>query len=166
VLREGFGHHAWATQQLLDHCRALPPEVLNEPVPATYGSILDTFRHLVAADAGYLHRVSGGARGELVDDELLSFDEVVALHERTTAGWDDYLSGQIDPDLVIVHDRGDGTVRHSTVGVRLAQALHHGSDHRSQICTALTTLGHPADEFDVWEWGESVGLVRTEPAGG
>ena len=36
------------------------------------------------------------------------------------------------------------------MGIRLAQALHHGTDHRSQICTALTTLGVEPPEIDVW----------------
>lgn len=32
-----------------------------------------------------------------------------------------------------------------------AQALHHGTDHRSQICTALTTLGVEPLLIDVWD---------------
>ena len=43
--------------------------------------------------------------------------------------------------------------RDATIGIRLAQVLHHGSDHRSQISTALTTLGHAPPEFDVWAYG-------------
>jgi uncharacterized damage-inducible protein DinB len=42
--------------------------------------------------------------------------------------------------------------------------LHHGSDHRSQICTALTVLGHAPPEFDVWAYGEEAGLRHEEPA--
>jgi hypothetical protein len=30
---------------------------------------------------------------------------------------------------------------YARVGIRLAQALQHGKDHRSQVCTTLTTLG-------------------------
>ncbi|HSL10269.1 MAG TPA: DinB family protein [Actinomycetota bacterium] len=164
MLREAFGHHAWATRQLLDHCSSLPTELLDRPVDATYGSILDTFRHLVDADASYLHRISGGDLGEMVDDDrALSFDDVVALHERNAAGWETVLERGADPDAAIVHERSDGTVRRATAGVRLAQALHHGSDHRSQISTALTLLGHPAGEFDVWTWGEAVGLASVSP---
>ncbi len=48
-------------------------------------------------------------------------------------------------------------------GIRLAQVLHHGTDHRSQICTALTTLGHEPPEIDVWEYGEVVGLGSRVP---
>jgi uncharacterized damage-inducible protein DinB len=50
-------------------------------------------------------------------------------------------------------DDADGFTRDATVGVRLAQALHHGSDHRSQICTALTSLGVEPPGIDLWEYG-------------
>ena len=165
MLREGFRHHAWATRQLLDHSATLPQETLERRVDAVYGSILDTFRHLVDADASYLLRISGGDLGEMIeDDQALSFDDVVALHERNAAGWEALLDRGVDPEADIAHDRGNGETRHATAGVRLAQALHHGSDHRSQISTALTTLGHPAGEFDAWSWGESVGLARIDRA--
>jgi uncharacterized damage-inducible protein DinB len=45
------------------------------------------------------------------------------------------------------------------VGVRLAQALHHGTDHRSQICTALTSLGVEPPAIDVWDYGLANGRV-------
>src|SRR5829696_2409794 len=148
MLREGFRHHAWATRQLLDHCAGVPPELLERRIDGIYGSILDTFRHIVDADASYLLRISGGEHGEMVDDhQALSFDDVVALHERNAEGWEALLDRGVDPEDDIAHDRGNGETRHATVGVRLAQALHHGSDHRSQIGTALTVLGAPADEF-------------------
>jgi hypothetical protein len=37
-----------------------------------------------------------------------------------------------------VDEEGDG--RDATIGIRLAQAVHHGTDHRSQISIALTAL--------------------------
>jgi uncharacterized damage-inducible protein DinB len=45
------------------------------------------------------------------------------------------------------------------MGIRLAQALHHGTDHRSQICTALTTLGVEPPAIDVWDFGVQDGRV-------
>jgi uncharacterized damage-inducible protein DinB len=49
------------------------------------------------------------------------------------------------------------------MGIRLAQALHHGTDHRSQICTALTTLGVEPPSIDVWDFGERDGRVVEIP---
>jgi uncharacterized damage-inducible protein DinB len=35
VLSHAFGHHVWATEQLLDACAALTPEQLQTTVPGT-----------------------------------------------------------------------------------------------------------------------------------
>ena len=42
-------------------------------------------------------------------------------------------------------------------------ALHHGTDHRSQICTALTTLDVQPPAIDVWDFGEQAGRVFDVP---
>ena len=49
------------------------------------------------------------------------------------------------------------------MGIRLAQARHHGTDHRSQICTALTTLGVEPPSIDVWDFGAQDGRVVEIP---
>lgn len=59
LLRDAFAHHVWATLRLLDACRDLGPAQLETTTPGTYGSIIDTLRHLVAAGASYLEVVSG-----------------------------------------------------------------------------------------------------------
>ena len=60
ALQDAFAHHTWATLRLLDACLALDAEQLSTAVPGTYGSILDTLRHLVGSDSSYLAVVTGG----------------------------------------------------------------------------------------------------------
>lgn len=50
-------------------------------------------------------------------------------------------------------DETDGYERWAPVGFRLAATLEHGTDHRSQICTALTTLGVEPPAIDVYNFG-------------
>jgi uncharacterized damage-inducible protein DinB len=57
----------------------------------------------------------------------------------------------------------EGYERDASIGIRLAQALNHGTDHRSQICTALTTLGVEPPGIDVWEFGMQTGRVIDIP---
>jgi uncharacterized damage-inducible protein DinB len=54
ILADAFGHHTWATLTLLDACAGLTDEQLATTVPGTFGSIIGTLRHTVAADTGYL----------------------------------------------------------------------------------------------------------------
>ena len=149
IVRDAFGHHVWATLRLLDACAALSADQLATAVPGTYGSILATMRHLVGADCSYLFRLTEGQIAR-VDEEALGLPELRAVMERNGPAWSQLLSGGLDGEKVIVARRDDGSETHAPVGIRVAQALHHGTDHRSQVCTALTTLGVAPPEIDVW----------------
>lgn len=160
-LADAFGHHIWATIQVIDVCSKLSPEQLATTVPGTYGSILDTLRHLVVADAGYLGVLSGGKVPEIEEEEEARLDLPQMRDLMTTYGkaWSELIEGDLDADSEVVRHRDDGTNSHAPAGIRLAQALHHGTDHRSQVCTALTTLGIEPPEIDVWDFGRQDGRV-------
>lgn len=161
-LADAFGHHVWATLQIIDTCESLRPEQLDTAVPGTYGSILDTLRHLVGADASYLHVLTDG-RTALVDEDGLDLPELRAVMEAHAEAWASVLTGDLDPETVVVRRRDDGSEVHAPLGVRLAQAVHHGTDHRSQICTALTTLGATPPEIDVWAYAFTDDRLRELP---
>jgi uncharacterized damage-inducible protein DinB len=162
LLGDAFAHHVWATLRLMDVCLALSPEQLGTAVPGTYGSILDTQRHLVGADSSYLF-VTGGGRTPLIDEDRMDLPELKTAMEANGAAWTQLLGEDLDPDAVLVRHRDDGSETHAPMGIRLAQALHHGTDHRSQICTALTTLGVEPPFIDVWDFGEQAGRVVEVP---
>jgi uncharacterized damage-inducible protein DinB len=164
LLADAFGHHVWATQRLIDTCLTLDPEQLETSVPGTYGSILATMRHLVGADVSYLFVLSGGRSPE-VDEDHMDLRELRAVMERNGPAWSSLLVLDLDPDAVIVRHRDDGSESHAPIGIRLAQALHHGTDHRSQVCTALTALGVEPPPIDAWDFAEQDGrLVEVPPA--
>jgi uncharacterized damage-inducible protein DinB len=168
ILSDAFEHHAWATVRLIDACADLPADRLDTSVPGTYGSILDTLRHLVSADSWYLYRCSGGRTRRIEDDEEASMD-LAALRTAMTeqaAGWRELVAGPLDPDAVIVTHRDDGSETHAPLGIRLAQVLHHGTDHRSQVCTAITSLGVEPPLIDVWDYGTDAGRVTEVPPTG
>ena len=164
ILSDAFGHHVWATLRILDECRKLTPDQLATTVPGTYGSILDTARHLVGADASYLFVLSGG-RVSPIDEDRMDVDELRETMERFVAEWPKVLEERTDPDEVLVRHRDDGSETHAPAGLRLAQAIHHGTDHRSQICTALTALGIEPPLIDLWDYGEVEGRVVEIPPG-
>jgi uncharacterized damage-inducible protein DinB len=158
VLRDAFAHHVWATVRLIDACGALDPEQLETTSPGTYGSIRDTLRHLVGADASYLFVLT---RGDVlqIDEDAMGLDKLRAVMERNGSGWSAFLERDLDPDAILVRPRDDGSESHAPAGIRIAQALHHGTDHRSQICTTLTTLGIEPPEIDVWAFAEQDGRL-------
>lgn len=54
----------------------------------------------------------------------------------------------------------DGWEFHRPAGLRLARAIHHGTDHRSQVCTALTSHGIEPPEIDPCASGEATVHTR------
>ena len=162
LIADAFAHHAWATLRLIDACLPLTQEQLDAVLPGTYGSILATIRHLVGADASYLSLLSGG-RVEAIDDEQMSLAELRAVAEGMGPAWGEFLAGDLDPDVVVIRHRDDGSESLAPLGIRVAQALHHGSDHRSQVCTALTSLGIEPPEIDVWALGDARGQLSEVP---
>jgi uncharacterized damage-inducible protein DinB len=163
LLADAFEHHVWATQRLVDACLALQPNQLETTVPGTYGSIIDTMRHLVGADCGYLFALTGGRTREIEEDQLDLAGLRVAM-DANGPEWAAVVARDMDPDTDIVRHRDDGTDSHAPLGIRLAQVLHHGTDHRSQICTALTVLGVEPPEIDAWDYAESGGRLTVTPA--
>jgi uncharacterized damage-inducible protein DinB len=165
-MQDAFAHHNWATLRLMDACGALTPEQLETFAPGTYGSILDTMRHLVSADSSYLFVCSGQTEGPPIDDEDEATMDLPALRAAMEAfgpKWTALLAQDPDPDTVLVRHRPDGSETAAPLGIRLAQVVHHGTDHRSQICTALTTLGVEPPLIDVWDFGEQDGRVTETP---
>jgi uncharacterized damage-inducible protein DinB len=103
--------------------------------------------------------ISGGRFGDTeLDESQLGVEELRAIMDTNAEGWDAVLADDdLDEDRDLVRQWADGTSTHAKLGIRLAQVVHHSSDHRSQVNTALTALGRAPEEFDVWAYGESVG---------
>lgn len=163
TLADAFGHHVWATLRVIDACRQLPASQLVTSVPGTYGAILDTVGHLVGADASYLTVVTGGPRPPF-DEDSEDLGALRATMVEHGAAWAALLETELDEEAMRVRHRDDGTESHAPMSIRLAQALHHGTDHRSQICTALSSLGLEPPLIDVWDYAREHGRIHETPA--
>jgi len=159
-LDHAMAHHIWATERLIDACTDLTPQQLATPAPGTYGSILETFRHLVSADCWYLtffrdepQRLEEGTEAGLAELRSAITSNGIEWMELLATG----LEGEAD-----TAEKGDGWIFHAPTGFRLAQVVQHGTDHRSQICTALTSFGVEPPAIDLWAYGEATGRTRAE----
>jgi uncharacterized damage-inducible protein DinB len=160
-MKDAFGHHEWATLQLIDVGLSLTPEQLDASTTGTYGSILGTLRHVVGGDRYYLTHFNGNVAG--IDEDTMNLGELRVITEENGRAWTRVLSENLDPDAVMTDVDSDGYTRDAPVGIRLAQALQHGNEHRSQVCTMLTAIGVQPPELDVWDFGEQAGTVVDRP---
>lgn len=165
ILHDAFAHHVWATVRLIETCEGLTEEQLGTPVPGTYGSIIDTLRHLVTADSAYLWALSRWEIDPIDEEAEWSLAELRSVMTANGPAWAKAVAGGLDPDEDLVpRPEYDPVGGHAPTGIRLAQVVHHGTDHRSQVCTALSSLGVTPPLIDVWDFAEATGRDRGVPA--
>ena len=145
-------HHVWANEQLLDVCESLSDEVLDADAQGTYGTVRDTLVHLVASEASYVKRIARRGEpehplkegtfpgfAELKRRAHASGQELIALAASMTA------NETVSVDLF-------GQMIDTPFSVFFAQAINHGTEHRSHVCTILTQKSIEPPNLDVWEY--------------
>jgi uncharacterized damage-inducible protein DinB len=156
LLVEAFRYNKWANLHLLDVCSGFSDEQLQMTSPGTYGTIASTFFHLLAAEQRYIKRLSGGE--PQINERDDKFPGMKALSEHAVRSGDQLIeiAPRITPDEANEAKYQNRPFKlHSWVV--LLQALHHGNDHRTHICTILGHNGLTYGDMDVWAYGEATG---------
>jgi uncharacterized damage-inducible protein DinB len=158
LLVEAFLYNKWANLHLLDVCSGFSEEQLEMTSPGTYGTLAATFLHLLAAEQRYIKRLGGGEAQINERDDV--FPGIAALREHAVRSGDKLveIAPRVTPDDAHESKYQDKRfLLHS--GVVLIQALHHGNDHRTHICTILGHNGLTYGDMDVWAYGEATGAM-------
>jgi uncharacterized damage-inducible protein DinB len=158
LLVEAFLYNKWANLHLLDVCAGFSEEQLQMTSPGTYGTLAATFLHLLAAEQRYIKRLGGGEAQ--INERDDSFPGITALRRHAVRSGDKLIeiAPRITPDEAREAKYQDQRfMLHS--GVVLLQALHHGNDHRTHICTILGHNGLTYGDMDVWAYGEATGAT-------
>ncbi len=163
-LIDAFRHNAWATQEVLEVCRGLTGEQLAATTIGMYGSLIDTLRHIVSSEASYCARLTGeGPSWDSQAGEQPDLDTLARRSEELAARWERFLAEPFDAERNLVIRWPDSVNYNVPAGVVLAQALHHGNEHRGQICAILTSIGVTPPELGVWEYAEATGRIQPRP---
>jgi len=161
LLVEAFRYNKWANLHLLDVCAEFTDEQLQMTAPGTYGTIASTFFHLLAAEQRYLKRL--GAGEPQINERDVPLPAIAELREHAVRSGDKLIeiAPYVSPDEARETDRDRRVTLYS--GVVVVQALHHGNDHRTHICTILGHHGLSYGDMDVWAYGEATGgIVNVE----
>src|SRR5438128_8946973 len=97
LLEAAFAHHVWATLRVIDACHDLSAEELQTSALGTRGPILETLRHIVGGDSGYLFFLTGEREFDF-DSEHVALPELRVAMERNGSGWVEFVSRPLDPD--------------------------------------------------------------------
>src|ERR1700674_1450060 len=148
---ETFRYHRWANLHLLDVCEKLTDEQLQLTAPGTYGTVATTWQHLLSAEQRYLKRLTGT---EPEINERDEFPGIAVLKGHAARTGDRLIEAaiRIKPDDAIEAKFDDQNFK-LHLGVVIIQALHHGNDHRTHICTILGHHDIGYGDMDVWAYG-------------
>lgn len=166
-LLDPFRHNVWATGKLLDIVDGLSEEQRAATAAGTYGSIAKTLDHLISAEDYYRCLLTGAERSwRTSTGEPPSLEELRRRADEMAGFWEAFLAESFDPERIVIDEDEDG-VHEIRAGMIIAQILNHGTDHRTQILTILTTIGVDHPDLDGWDYADATGRVRTtRPASG
>ncbi len=160
TLLRAMRHNSWANQELLAFCAKMPPAQLEWTAAGVYGTIHATLQHILGAEAGYLHSLTGGELppGGRLPETLVSLGRLTDLAKSNAGRIEKVLATEKDPDRKIT--RPSGAIVPATVIV--TQFIHHGSDHRAHVGSILGANGLAGPNLDAWAFGRAIG-VSTAP---
>jgi uncharacterized damage-inducible protein DinB len=152
-------HNTWANVTLLEFCRRLDPALLEANATGTYGTLYGTLQHVVGAEQWYVQLLTGEllGRARIRRDERHSLDDL--LTTATAIGARE-LEVVASDDVTRRIEMNEG--RGSTVGVILAQVIHHGNEHRTQATTILGANGIEPPPVSAWGYGRATGISEAE----
>src|ERR1700680_3747605 len=146
---EAFRYNKWANLHLLDICAGLSDEQLQLTAPGTYGTIAATFLHLFAGEQRYLRRLTPGTKPDINERDAVA-PSLAILREHAMRSGDQLIeAADAIPPADTIDEERDGQLIRLHLGVVLVQAMHHGNDHRTHICTILGDHDSPDGDNDV-----------------
>lgn len=157
LLEDFYRQNEWATLRLIEVCRGLGEEQLEASAEGTYGSIRATLLHYIAAEPSYVTRLGGEFAGPRLSFEgAPDFDQLAEAARQSAAGLIDRAEQASRETWSYTTAEGEDIDAEAV----LVQALNHGVEHRTHICTILTTLGIQPPALDGWTWAEETGRAR------
>ena len=149
TLIEFVRYNQWANQQLLAECMKLDEKLLTASIPGAYGSILETFTHLLRAEASFLKRIHG-----ISPQPAFTWEDGPSLAELATyatqVGEAFMQTIQNVPPTQNVHEEGNGWTFDYQARLIFMSLAYHGIAHRTDITTFLNSRGVTLPELDVW----------------
>ena len=150
-------HNAWANKTLLEFCAALEPAALDLSAAGTYGTLYGTLQHIVGGEQFYIRLLTDEMLGRPVRKaERRTLEDLIAIAALTGARAIDVAASD---DVARVIAPGEDQ---TTVGIVLAQLVHHGNEHRAHATTILGAHGRATPKIGAWTYGIANGISRND----
>jgi uncharacterized damage-inducible protein DinB len=164
-------HMAWANQEIFSKVAELPDEALDSYAVNPEWTAREIMRHIASSATYYGYR--------LIDKEALSeseksewqskldathippanMSEMKTILERIATADAELLSAASEPEGFVVHTMDGRTVSRARSTI-ISQSIHHATEHRAQLISALEAKGFVGinlDDYDVWYFSDTIG---------
>ena len=152
-----LGHMAWANRLTIEHLQTLPEESLKSFATNPKWHVAEIIHHIVEAEDFYVYRIRGEF-AKVVGEKITEPEKIsdLELLKSQVATIDAALKECVkleDIQVEFENSRKEKVKRwRSTI---LSQAVHHATEHRAQIASALEAKGFTPvdlDELDLWSF--------------
>ena len=160
-----LAHMAWANQKTIEHLQTLPEDSLKAFATNPEWFVAEIAHHIVDSADHYAFRITGKPALTQPGDECIDDVNVIADLARLkdqAAKVDAMLLDCVKLEEVQIEflNYEDKLVKRwrSTI---LSQAIHHATEHRAQIASALEAKGFTPvnlDDLDLWSYEIETGL--------
>jgi uncharacterized damage-inducible protein DinB len=154
-----LAHMAWANAKTITHLQTLPDEALSAYATNPEWHVAEIIHHIVDSGDHYAFRISGIPALTQPDDPCI--DDVLTIADRArvkeqAAIVDKALLDCADlDDIQIEFENFEDKLVKRWRSTILSQSIHHATEHRAQLASALEAKGFKPldlDALDLWSY--------------
>ena len=160
-----LAHMAWANQKTISHLQTLPQESLASFATNSQWHVAEIIHHIVDSGDHYAFRISGipalTKPGEPCIEDVKEIADLARIKEQAVIVDKALLECVKLDDIQIEFKNYSGNMVKRWRSTILSQAIHHATEHRAQLASALEAKGFKPvdlDELDLWAFEIETGL--------
>ncbi len=164
-LEDLYDYGYWADRKLFDVISQLRPDEFTRSVAGSYESVRNTMVHILSAEAGWLDRCGGPARGPKLNPvDFPTIESVTQAWNRVEANVREFLAKLKDEDLArnVEFSFGQSEKYSMPLGELMHHAAIHGVHHRGQVAMLLRMLGRAPGDIDIFVYYAVKGAASTK----
>ena len=152
-------HMAWANQKSFTYLQSLPEASLKAFATNPEWHVAEIAHHIVDSADHYVFRISGTPALTRPEDpcidDIEQISDLVRIKDQAAIVDKALLECVKLDDLKLELKNGEGKIVTRWRSTILSQAIHHATEHRAQIASALEAKGFAPvdlDELDLWAY--------------
>jgi uncharacterized damage-inducible protein DinB len=153
LIRSLFEYNQYGNEYLLAETERLSAEEFSKDRGASWGSIEANLGHVTGAQVVWVSRWDTGKVPQKLIDVLEDVQGHKAISEAFSRSHADLKAfadrvTEEEVNSILEYESNDGSPQRLPLWLLMVHLMNHGTHHRSEVCMALTAMGHEVKELD------------------